>query len=144
MKRHHHFLFHLTVGLFGSMVALTLGLLYYYDLQEYYLAKASTFTPPREYLRIRAAEEGLDYKKLDHIIRCESGWRMVKNARSSAFGYFQIIDGTEKTTPQYQAGLRKTDPYVNIDMGIYLYKRHSWLPWVESKSCWGSRYSQLN
>jgi soluble lytic murein transglycosylase-like protein len=142
MQRHHHFIFHLTVGLIGGMVALALGLLYYYDLQDHFLAQAANEITPRQYMHFRAAEEGLDADLLDHIIRCESGWRMVQNSKSSAYGYFQIIDGTEKGTPQYKAGLRKTDPYVNIDMGIYLYQRSSWLPWLESKPCWGSRYSQ--
>ncbi|MFZ2681754.1 MAG: hypothetical protein WAZ14_01515 [Patescibacteria group bacterium] len=97
---------------------------------------------PREYLAERCEEVGCDFVLLDTIIFCESTWRMVKNSSSSAFGYFQIIDGTEKTTPQYAAGLRKFDPYANIDMGIYLNSKRGTNPWNESKGCWQWRYRQ--
>jgi len=91
---------------------------------------------PREYLRLRAEEEGYDYELLNRIAVCESKWRMIKNRRSTAFGYFQIIDGTERLTPQYEAGLRKTNPYANIDMALYLYGRQGTLPWLASRRCW--------
>jgi hypothetical protein len=67
---------------------------------------------------------------------------MVKNATSSAYGYFQIIDGTERTTPQYALGRRKFDPYTNIDMGLYLYETRGTNPWNESKGCWQWKYRQ--
>lgn len=118
-------------------MGVSLGLLYYYDLEQYFLAKAAQEITPRQYLSLRAEEEGLDYDLLNQIIKCESNWRMVKNAKSSAFGYFQILDRTEQGTPYYLQGKSKTDPYVNIDMGIYLYDRYGWQPWTESKPCWG-------
>jgi hypothetical protein len=62
---------------------------------------------------------------------------MVQNKKSTAYGYFQILDGTERLTPQYRAGLRKTDPYVNIDMAIFLYGKYGTIPWMESRICWG-------
>lgn len=97
---------------------------------------------PEEYLAIECQSEDCDLLLLQTIISCESGWRMVKNATSSAYGYFQIIDGTEKTTPQYAAGLRKFDPYTNIDMGLFLYESRGTNPWNESKHCWLPRYRQ--
>lgn len=93
--------------------------------------------PPREYLLRRAEERGYDAELLNRIVFCESRWRMVENAKSTASGYFQILDGTEKLTPQYKAGLRKADPYVNIDMAIYLYGKYGTIPWTESRACWG-------
>lgn len=92
--------------------------------------------PPREYMRMKAEEKGFDYELLNKIAFCESRWRMVKNRRSSAYGYFQIIDGTERMTPQYKAGLSKTDPYANIDMALYLYGRYRTIPWLASRRCW--------
>ncbi len=94
-------------------------------------------TPPsKEYLRQRCAELGLPFELLDRIVQCESTWRMVGNPFSSAFGYFQIIDGTERGTPQYAEGLRKTDPITNIEMGLFLYQKHGTSPWLASKNCW--------
>lgn len=98
--------------------------------------------PPREYLAQKCQEQGCDFALLDSIVFCESTWRMVPNARSSAYGYFQIIDGTEKTTPQYKAGERKFDPYTNIDMGLYLYESRGTNPWNESRHCWQKKYRQ--
>lgn len=91
---------------------------------------------PRDYLRVKAKEKGYDFELLNKIASCESGWRMIQNRRSTAFGYFQIIDGTERITPQYKAGLSKTDPYANIDMAIYLYGSQGTLPWLASRRCW--------
>ena len=98
--------------------------------------------PPREYLAQQCQALGCDALMLDTIAFCESSWRMVKNSHSSAYGYFQIIDGTEKTTPQYKDGERKFDPYTNIDMGIYLYQTRGTNPWNESRPCWSWRYRQ--
>ncbi len=92
---------------------------------------------PRNYLIEKcSAMEDCDFTLLDTIITCESSWRMVKNSGSSAFGYFQIIDATERGTPQFKEGKRKFDPYTNIDMGLYLYDRYGARPWSESKGCW--------
>ncbi|MFA5130023.1 MAG: hypothetical protein WC477_03845 [Patescibacteria group bacterium] len=95
--------------------------------------------PPREYLRVRAEQHGYDYDLLNKIAYCESKWRMIHNAKSSAFGYFQILDGTEKLTPQYAAGLSKEDAYANIDMAIFLYGKYGTIPWMESQPCWVSQ-----
>jgi hypothetical protein len=94
---------------------------------------------PKEYLRLRAEQVGVGYELLNHIAYCESHWRMVQNKKSTAFGYYQILDGTERLTPQYRQGLRKTDPYVNIDMAIWLFQKYGTTPWVESQSCWSSK-----
>lgn len=91
---------------------------------------------PREYLRLRSEQAEVSYSLLNRIAYCESKWRMVENEKSTAYGYFQILDGTERLTPQYRAGLRKTDPYVNIDMAIFLYQKYGTIPWTESESCW--------
>lgn len=94
---------------------------------------------PKEYLYRQAGIYDLDFDRLEAIAYCESRWRMVKNKQSSAFGFFQIIDGTERYTPQYQAGGRKFDPFTNIDMAVYLYDRYGASPWFESKGCWQYR-----
>ena len=95
------------------------------------------FESPRAYLQMRSEELDLPFALLDKIVECESNWRMVKNPYSSAYGYFQIIDSTEKTTPQYKRGDRKFNPYTNIEMGIYLYTTRGTNPWNPSKGCWG-------
>ncbi len=95
---------------------------------------------PREYLKSQCQSPQCDFVLLDTIIDCESGWQMVKNRQSSAFGYFQILDSTEKTTPQFSDGQRKTDPYTNIDMGLYLYETRGSSPWNSSRGCWQSKY----
>jgi len=91
---------------------------------------------PKEYLYAKAVQHNLDFDLLSRIVACESGWRMVRNSGSSAYGYFQIIDATEKGTPQYKDGARKFDPYTNIDMAVYLFTRYGSSPWNESKHCW--------
>lgn len=98
--------------------------------------------PPKQYLQQTCQLKGCDFVLLNAIAECESGWRMVKNSQSTAFGYFQIIDGTEKTTPQYAEGERKFDPYTNIDMGVYLYEQRGTNPWISSRGCWQGRYWQ--
>ncbi|MEK7183546.1 MAG: transglycosylase SLT domain-containing protein [Patescibacteria group bacterium] len=97
---------------------------------------------PQEYLAQNCHEPSCDLLLLQTIIFCESSWRMVKNSSSSAYGFFQIIDGTERTTPQYALGRRKFDPYTNIDMGLHLYEKRGSSPWNESKGCWQPRYWQ--
>ncbi|MBU1126663.1 hypothetical protein KJ758_03560 [Patescibacteria group bacterium] len=96
--------------------------------------------PPREYLKEQCSAYECDFVLLDTIIDCESGWQMIKNKQSSAFGYFQILDSTEATTPQYQDGGHKTDPYANLDMGLYLYETRGSSPWNASRGCWQPKY----
>lgn len=108
-----------------------------YDLERQDIASSIKPTP-KGYLRVRAEEEGVDADLLNRIATCESRWHMVQNKKSTAFGYFQILDGTEKLTPQYREGLRKDDPYVNIDMAIFLFKKYGTLPWTESMPCWSN------
>lgn len=96
---------------------------------------------PRDYLRQQCVEPECDFWLLDKIAECESNWRMVKNGRSSAYGFFQILDSTERTTPQWQAGESKYDPYSNIDMAIHLYETRGWQPWYPSKHCWSGKYT---
>lgn len=91
---------------------------------------------PREYLYQRASEKNLDFRLLERIAFCESNWRMVKSSQSSAYGFFQIIDATERSTPQYKEGERKFDPFTNIDMAVYLFERYGSTPWTESRPCW--------
>ena len=96
----------------------------------------SEYKQPKEYLFDRATEKGLDYNVLERIAFCESNWRMVQNKKSSAYGFFQIIDGTERHTPSYKNGDRKYDAQANIDMAVYLYDRYGVYPWAESRPCW--------
>lgn len=109
------------------------------DLEETEKTTTVIKPPPREYLRIRSGEYGYDGNLLNDIAYCESKWRMVPNSKSTAFGYFQILDGTERMTPQYALGMRKDDPYANIDMALWLYGKFGTLPWLESKGCWSRR-----
>lgn len=95
---------------------------------------------PRVYLASQCKEPDCDFALLDAIAWCESKWQMVPNGVSTAHGYFQIIDGTERSTPQYKMGGSKYDPYDNIDMAIYLYKRDGINPWLSSRPCWHWKY----
>jgi hypothetical protein len=136
MKRHHHFIFHTTFLTLFGLIIIGLGLLWYYSVEQKYIALAKEIMTPREYLTLQAEAYDLNPELLHRIVECESKWKMVQNKKSSAFGYFQILDRTERSTPQYKAGYSKTDPYVNIDMGVYLFSRYGSQPWNESKPCW--------
>lgn len=106
-------------------------------------SNASALPPtPKEYLYTQCTEPECNALLLDKIATCESQWRMVKNSVSTAYGYFQILDGTEATTPQWKEGRRKFDPYTNIDMAIYLFETRGSNPWNESKHCWYSKYQR--
>src|SRR5689334_9932506 len=113
-----------------ALVATTAGSsLMSLNMAGMFLLQADPFAPPayvpplepREYLAQECQKLDYDCTLLDTIAFCESSWHMVQNSRSSAYGYFQIIDSTERTTPQYAEGRRKYDPYTNIDMALYLY-----------------------
>lgn len=110
-----------------------------YDLDraEQQAQLALSQVEPRAYLYRVASERRLDYPLLERIAHCESSWRMVRNSQSSAYGYFQILDATERHTPQYKEGRRKFDPIANIDMAVYLFERYGSMPWSESRPCWG-------
>jgi len=95
---------------------------------------------PREYLFAQCEVVGCDADMLDAIATCESQWRMVGNTGSTAFGYYQILDSTERTTAPFKDGQRKFDPYANVDMGIYLYQTRGTNPWHESMGCWKYKY----
>ena len=136
MKSGHHLVYHSSILTILSLFAISLGLLYYAEIEQAYIAHAQTLISPRQYLKYRADEMNLNYTLLERIVHCESSWKMVQNKKSSAYGYFQILDRTEASTPQYKEGLRKFDPYANIDMGIYLFDRYGWQPWTESRPCW--------
>lgn len=104
------------------------------------VAGANEDLTPRQWLNLIGARTERDAKLLDKIAQCESGWKMVKNSTSSAFGYFQIIDSTERGTPQYKQGERKSDPMTNIEMALYLYyDAGGQAHWNESKGCWGKK-----
>lgn len=123
---------------FSGLMFIGLSLFYESMLTQNYLDFANAQTQPRQYLLEQAKERGLNYNLLDRIVWCESHWRMIGNNKSSAYGYFQILDSTEKTTPQFLEGRSKYDPYTNIDMGLYLFETRGSSPWNESRSCWGS------
>ncbi len=97
---------------------------------------------PRQYLYEHCREPECNALLLDMIATCESQWRMIKNSQSSAYGYFQILDSTEKTTPIYDEGRRKFDPYANVEMGIYLFETRGSNPWNESRHCWAPKYQR--
>ncbi len=120
-----------------ALQMLALALLYYQDIIDKNQRFAQASTTPKQYLWAQTQERNLPHDLLYEIIDCESNWRMQKNNTSSAYGFFQILDRTESYTPQFQAGLRKTDPFVNIDMGLYLYETYGSSPWLESRKCWG-------
>lgn len=132
----------LAFGVVIALLSLNLAGVYLLVFDPFSPAEFVPPTPPREYLAKQCQDLGYNCLLLDTIAFCESSWRMVKNSASSAYGYFQIIDGTEKTTPQYAEGKRKYDPYTNIDMALYLYGARGSNPWNESRGCWQRRYWQ--
>jgi len=132
--------FFIIVICFISIISLQLlaaALLYYQQIIDENLQFAEAATTPKQYLWEQTQKRGMDYDLLYTIIDCESRWRMVKNDTSTAYGFFQILDRTEKYTPQYTRGERKFDPFTTIDMGIYLYTKYGTSPWQESRKCWG-------
>ena len=99
---------------------------------------------PRVYLAQQCAERDCDFALLDAIVWCESKWKMVDNPISTAHGFFQILDGTEATTPQHSEGKSKYVPKENIDMGVFLYERDGVNPWITSRACWHWRSQWKN
>ncbi len=128
----------------GAVILLYVGVLFLFIQQTSAKNEIDSVLTPREYLRAECQEPDCDFLLLDSIVTCESRWRMVQNSISSAYGYFQILDSTEKTTDPYKEGERKYNPYSNIDMGIYLYETRGGNPWNESKHCWMPRYNRLS
>ena len=126
----------------SSLMSLNLAGIFFLGFQPFTSPPYVLPPTPQEYLAEQCQAPDCDIVLLSTIIACESGWRMVKNSSSSAYGYFQIIDGTERTTPQYHAGERKFDPYSNIDMGLYLYETRGTNPWNSSRGCWHRRYRE--
>ncbi len=128
----------------GVMIVVFVFLLMYGSIGVLFTTQNATALPltPREYLYEQCKEPTCNALLLDKIATCESQWRMVKNSVSTAYGYFQILDGTERTTPQWAEGRRKFDPYVNVDMAIYLFETRGSNPWNESKHCWYSKYQR--
>ena len=99
------------------------------------------YTPtPRAYLAKLCTQPDCDFAFLDTVAWCESKWQMVGNSTSSAYGYFQIIKGTEETTKVYKNGGSRMDPYDNVEMGVELYRRDGIFPWIPSRACWHWRY----
>ncbi len=105
------------------------------------IAEQKVFSP-RDYLREKCVEPDCDFWMMDKIAECESGWTMVKNSSSSAYGFYQILDSTERTTPQWKEGMSKYDPYANIEMGVFLFESRGWQPWYPSRSCWSWKYAK--
>ena len=138
-KNHHHFrTLSLLLILAASMTNGVVAFASSQDIKRYdreARADLAELISPRAYLYEQAAERNLDARLLDRIAFCESNWRMVRSKQSSAYGFFQIIDATEASTPQYKAGQRKFDPYTNVDMALYLFERYGSSPWVESRAC---------
>lgn len=99
------------------------------------MAGPREFTP-REYLWHIAPKLA---PVLDRVARCESGWKMIPNSggSSTAYGYFQILDGTARLTPQHAAGGSKRDPYTNVEMAVWLAERDGvYAHWFPSYDCW--------
>ena len=141
-KPKNHWRAAITVAISSSLLSINMAGLFLLQFNPFQPQPFVPPTPPREYLAAECEKLGYDCLLLDTIAFCESRWHMVKNSSSSAFGYFQIIDGTEQTTPQYADGQRKYDPYTNIDMALYLYGKRGSNPWNESRGCWQWRYRQ--
>lgn len=71
------------------------------------------------------------------VSKCENRGRIptLKNPskKSSAYGLFQFLDGTWKST-----GIKKTsDPRLQIEAAFRLWQQRKWQPWAASRSCWG-------
>jgi hypothetical protein len=129
-------IFRLALLTISGLLFIGLSLFYEHMMAKHYLTFAAEQIHPRLYLQEQAKQRDLPFALLDRIVWCESHWQMKANSRSTAYGYFQILDNTETTTPQYRAGLRKFDAFTNIEMGLYLFEKHGAQPWHESRSCW--------
>lgn len=93
---------------------------------------------PRQYLWLIAAEDETQARELDLLIRCESGWKMIKNRTSSAYGYCQFLDSTWRNTEgRMGKDIERTDPYDAIDACVWLYSEDGITHWLESQGCHG-------
>lgn len=95
---------------------------------------------PRQYLYLIHPETAED---VDRIVRCESGWQAgAENPTSSASGLCQFLDSTWLSTAR-RSGLaeldltQKTDPYVHLEMCVWLYDEDGIRHWLESAPCHG-------
>lgn len=135
----HHETFKM-VAISVAVIVLYAGVLFLFMSRASAQRGVDSVLTPREYLRAECQQPDCDFLLLDAIVTCESRWRMIQNSVSSAYGYFQILDSTEKTTQPYKEGERKYNPYSNIDMGIFLYNTRGSNPWNESRHCWQPKY----
>lgn len=79
---------------------------------------------------------------LDVIAQCESGNRNVKNASSSASGYWQIIDGTWRANggaSYAPTAMQATKAEQRIVAERIAARAGSFRDWNPSKGCWGSK-----
>jgi len=87
------------------------------------------------YERTLSSLTGID--ELDRIIKAESSNRWwVKNPKSSAWGYCQIILSTRLHIEKNIGAVDWQDPDDQIRACIWLYKTEGTTPWVSSRSKW--------
>lgn len=84
---------------------------------------------------------GVDPELALRIMQCESeGYRYADNPNSTAYGYFQILDGTwhnVMTKMGLPVNTSKSHPTVSIEAGIWLLAHEGVRPWASSQYCWG-------
>lgn len=74
-----------------------------------------------------------DYRILERVINCESGWKPeAKNANSTASGLFQFLSSTWAKWGHGDV----LDGFANIEAGVKLYNSEGLEPWKASASCW--------
>lgn len=97
-----------------------------------------------DYIIARATKYGYPVAKAVAIAKCESGLiPTAKNPSSTAQGVYQFINSTWYGVMD-NMGLptttSKTNPYYNIEAGIYLLNKDGDRHWSESKPCWQPKY----
>lgn len=78
----------------------------------------------------------------DAIVACESGGKNVKNARSTASGYFQIVNGTWAANGGREfapTAMQATRAEQQIVANRIASRRGSLADWNASKGCWGGK-----
>lgn len=93
-----------------------------------------------DYIDQYAAQYQVSASLMRAIIKCESGYnQLAKNARSSAAGFAQFLDGTWRSAMKalgYDTAITQYDGAKNIQALAYVMSTQGTRPWNASKACW--------
>jgi hypothetical protein len=74
---------------------------------------------------------GAEVDRACRVLLCEShGNPMARNARSSASGLFQFLDGTFRSVTGLSAPASSHPPEVQVAAAAKLWRASGWRPWV--------------